>query len=72
MQVLDNAFFISEKYWFEICLPLKRPSETKDAGFVMLCFGQLPFFRVLLKYEGHGRAVTGALLKTEMLEIARV
>lgn len=45
-----------------------RPSRAKDAGFVTLHFGRLPFFGASLKYEGRGRTVViGALLKMEML-----
>lgn len=62
------ASFISEKYRYEISPPLMRPSRAKDAGFVTLRFGRLPFFGASLKYESHGRTVViGALLKTEML-----
>lgn len=57
---------------YEICWPLMRPSRAEDVGFVVLRFGQLPFFGASLKYEGHGRTVvTGALLETEMLCVAK-
>lgn len=64
LHILDQTSLISEKYWYEIRPPLIRLNRAKDAGFVMLPFGQLLFFRASLEYEGCGRtAVIGVLLK---------